>query len=75
MNDVNNEEKKLREKIVKEPNDINAWIDLGYILSEKGNYEEAERAFKKVLDISTSNIFALYALGYLYYTTKKLSDA
>ena len=53
------------ESIRLDPNDVNAYINLGNLLDEEGNKEEAKKAYVKAISVDPDNARAHYNLGLL----------
>jgi len=51
------------------------WLNLGIAYTKTGNSEAAEAAFKKSIDLNTSNIEAYNQLGILYRRSGRLKEA
>ena len=51
------------------------FYNYGLVLQKLGNDEEAERIFKKGLQVNADSEAILYALSYLYFQQKRLREA
>jgi len=60
------EVRKYKEVIRKDPNDGNAWYNLGVFLAKLGNYEEAIEASREATKINPNDAEAHYNLGVVY---------
>lgn len=60
------EVRKYKEVIRKDPNDGNAWYNLGVFLAKLGNYEEAIEASREATKINPNDAEAHYNLGVAY---------
>ncbi len=61
----------FRELVKIAPNHVDAHNTLGYVLSEKKRYIEAEREYEKALETNPKFYSALHNLGELYYELYK----
>lgn len=54
---------------------MQTWMLLGYITSEEGKYEDAERYFKRVIETNPQSSMAYSSLGYVYFEMKRYDQA
>ncbi|MDR3697670.1 tetratricopeptide repeat protein [Mucilaginibacter sp.] len=58
-----------------EQDDSWKWLILGYIYSQKNNFDSALLYFSKVIQVDNNNTQALFSLGALYYNQKRFDEA
>ena len=77
MNNPNldEEEKKYRETLKNDPNNISVLANLGKVLSEKQEFQKAEVEFKKALQLAPDDEWILFELGYALSVQDKLDEA
>ena len=75
-NQVWTDEVRLWQDVVsKSPNKARAYNNLGYVYSERGWFQEAEKAFKKALQLRPDHPGTHYNLGNLYLSMGQLDMA
>jgi len=68
-------EQTIRDAIAKDPNDKLNWYNLGVIKSEsEDSMEEAEKAFKKALEIDPDYIHGLQGIAYNFYLNRNIDS-
>lgn len=72
---LNEAEKSFRQAININPNQSEAYVNLGFVLSEQQHYEEAIKYLKKGLSISPNNLDATYLLGIIAQHQSKTQEA
>jgi tetratricopeptide (TPR) repeat protein len=65
----------LREVVKKEPNNVDAWVDLASCYAERGFYAEASKALDKALEHEPEDVMANYRLASLHAMQEQLEDA
>ena len=71
---------QLNKEVERRPDDADAWNLLGFSLRKSGNYQDAEKAYTKALNIDPKHTRAMEYMGELYLTldmpdkTKALLD-
>ena len=73
--DLNEEEKKYREILGKNPNDVNALVNLGIVLNEQEQYQEAVTFFQKALKFVPEDEQVLHELSFALAIQDKLEEA
>jgi len=58
-----------------EPNLPEAWYNMGYIYSEKGEYNKAIKCYKKAIKIKPNYAEAWYNMGVIYYNKGEDNEA
>ena len=54
--------KKIRKRVIKEPNLAENWIVWGLILRTEGNYKSAQHKYMKALRLDSKNLTAIYEM-------------
>jgi Flp pilus assembly protein TadD len=57
---------QLKEVVRLEPQNFEAWLDLGICYAQKGFYAEAERAYGSARELKGDDLLVIYNLGALY---------
>ncbi|MBD3192989.1 MAG: tetratricopeptide repeat protein [Candidatus Heimdallarchaeota archaeon] len=68
-------EKKYRDRLKVDPNDLEALANLGMILSKKGDYSQAQEYLKKALDRTPNDEWILFQYGYVLLLMNNLDEA
>ena len=58
-----------------EPDNFEAWLDLGICYAQKGFYAEAERAYDKAKELKPDDLLLVYNLAALYAQWGRKADA
>ncbi len=58
--------KALEAEIATDPNNVQAWIQLGHVYFDSGQHEKAIEAYEKSLELSPGNADVLTDLGVMY---------
>ncbi len=66
---------QLKEVARLEPDNFDAWLDLGICYAQKGFYAEAERAYGKAKKLKGDDLLLVYNLGALYALWDRPKDA
>ena len=66
---------KLEERVRSNPNDTDAWIQIGHISFDSQQYERAIEAYEKALALKPNNAPVLTDLGVMYRRTQKPREA
>lgn len=67
---------KLFDKVLEsDPNDYEAWTELGNIYFRKKSFENAEAAYFKAIQLKRDYFLALINLGKLYFGAKRFDDS
>ena len=67
MEDYDNAYKCYKKAVRLDSSDAVARYNLGVIFEEKGRDEDADRSFKKTLELGTTRTSILLEIGYFYY--------
>ncbi len=65
----------LKEVTRLEPENFEAWLDLGICYAQKGFYAEAERAYESAKKLRSDDLLLIYNLGAVYALWSRPSDA
>ena len=60
---------ELEKRTSESPDDVAAWIDLGNLYFDTGNYEKAITAYNKALELNPNNANVMNDLGVMYRRT------
>jgi hypothetical protein len=66
---------KLEERVRSNPNDTEAWIQIGHINFDNQQHEQAIEAYERALALEPNNAPVLTDLGVMYRRTKKPREA
>lgn len=68
-------EKKYRDLLKIDPNDLEALANLGMILSKKGDYKQAQKFLRKALNRAPEDEWLLFQYGYVLLLKNSLNEA
>ncbi len=63
---TNNEIRLLQEALRQNPNDLNAWINLGNIMMDTSRFDEAINAYQHALELNPKNVDVKVDMGTCY---------
>jgi len=65
------QEKLLKEAVAKDPQNVNAWIQLGNIMMDTSRFNEAIEAYQKALELDPKNVDVRVDMGTCYRNSGK----
>lgn len=66
---------RWQQVVIKNPTDVSGWVQLGYTFFQKGDYGEAEKAYRQAMKLDPTAVEVSYYLGQVMLKQRRFKDA